>query len=558
MTEIRSAIDEIATRFWEGYLELSPLTATMNGDERYNDRLPDPGPAGRAALRRLADGTRAVAEALDASTLSVEDRITRDMLVLLGERVVELDESRFDLLQVVDPMNGPQIDLPQLCAFQPADTPERLDRFLARLRAYPEYMAANRELLREGMASGLTAARVVADRVIAQLEAMLATPIDQAVIPTLARVASEADRERVREAVREWVYPADAAFLADLRGAYLAATRTQPGLGSAPGGHDLYRMRIRHNTTLDLDPADLHRFGMHDLEAIEAEWEVIAARAGFADHREYRRSLEADPANIPSSPDQLIRFAESRISAALAVAPRFFGRLPVAGCEVRPVEAYKEKDAPFAYYFAPAIDGSRGGLYYVNTYDLPSRTFHKLASVTAHEAVPGHHFQIALEVENTALNIFRRLGPRLIGVAYVEGWGLYSERLADEMGLYRTDAERFGMLDHQAWRAARLVVDTGLHAMGWARDQSVEVLRRAGLSATDASIETDRYLCMPGQALAYKVGQREIERLRAQISTRDGDRFDLPGFHDALIGHGSIPLATLARELPGWVAPKPG
>jgi uncharacterized protein (DUF885 family) len=219
------------------------------------------------------------------------------------------------------------------------------------------------------------------------------------------------------------------------------------------------------------------------------------------------------------------------------------------------VEPYQEQEAPPAFYFPPAPDGSRPGLYYVNTYDLPSRTFSKLASVTSHEAVPGHHFQIALEVEHPSLNVFRRLGSRLVGVAYAEGWGLNAERLADEMGIYRDAAERFGMLDHQAWRAARLVVDTGLHAYGWTREQSVQVLREAGLSPTDASIETDRYICWPGQALAYKVGQREIERLRAHLETRDRHRFDLRAFHDAVLGHGSVPLATLAKELPDWVQP---
>jgi uncharacterized protein (DUF885 family) len=453
-------------------------------------------------------------------------------------------------------MYGPQTVLPQTCSFQPADTPERLDRFLARLHAYPAYMAANSELLREGLSRGLTAARVVAERTIAQLEGILATPIEQAVIPALARVASEADRERVRAVVRDEVYPADAAFLATLRDGYLAATRTQPGLISAPGGLDLYRMRIRHNTTLDLDPAELHRFGLDEMAAIEAEWAAIATRAGFDDARAYRRSLERDPRNIPTSAPALVERANEQIAAGMAAAPRFFGRLPTAPCEVRPVEAFKEKDAPFAYYFPPAADGSRGGLYYVNTYDLPTRTFSKLASVTAHEAVPGHHFQIALEVENTGLNTFRRLGSRLVGAAYAEGWGLYAERLAAEMGLYRNEAERFGMLDHQAWRAARLVVDTGLHALGWSRDQSLAVLRRAGLSETDAAIETDRYIAHPAQALAYKVGQRAIERLRAELSERDGDHFDLPAFHDAVIGHGSVPLATLTREVPGWVTPR--
>ncbi len=549
-------IDAIADAFWESYLELSPITATQYGDERYADRLPDPGPEGRAGLRRLAETTRVAAEALGDATLSVEDRITRDMLVLVGRRVVDVDDTRYDVLEVVDPVYGPQTVLPQACSFQPADTPERLEAFLARLRAYPAYMAANRQLLRDGLASGLTAARVVTDRVIVQLEGILATPIDQAVIPSLARVANEADRERVRAVVRDDVYPADAAFLEALRGEYRLATRTQPGLVFAPGGRDLYEMRVRHNTTLDLDPGELHQAGLDQMATIEAEWAEIAGQAGFADPREYRRSLERDPANLPVSADALVARANEQIEAALAVAPRFFGRLPAASCEVRPVEAYKEKDAPFAYYYPPTADGSRGGLYYVNTYDLPSRTYSKLASVTAHEAVPGHHFQIALEVENTALNSFRRMGSRLAGAAYTEGWGLYSERLADEMGLYRTDAERFGMLDHQAWRAARLVVDTGIHALGWTREQSLDVLRRAGLSETDASIETDRYIAWPGQALAYKVGQREIERLRAELTARDGNQFDLRAFHDAVIGHGSVPLATLAREVPGWVSPR--
>ena len=238
----------------------------------------------------------------------------------------------------------------------------------------------------------------------------------------------------------------------------------------------------------------------------------------------------------------------------MALAPRYFGRLPKAACEVWAVEEFKEKDAPFAYYFPPAQDGSRSGIYYANGYDLPSRKYTKLATTTYHEAVPGHHFQIALEMENPDLNTFRRLGARIVGGAYVEGWGLYSERLADEMGLFRSEAERFGMLDAQAWRAARLVVDSGMHGLRWDRQRSIDFLLDVGLSETDAVIETDRYIAWPGQALTYKLGQREIERLRAQIEARDGGRFDLREFHDQVLGHGSLPLATLARELPTWVA----
>lgn len=194
------------------------------------------------------------------------------------------------------------------------------------------------------------------------------------------------------------------------------------------------------------------------------------------------------------------------------------------------------------------------GIFFINTYDLPSRVHWRLATMTFHEAVPGHHLQIALEMEQETLPAFRRLGSRMLGTAYVEGWALYAERLADEMGLLRMPAERFGMLDAQAWRAARLVVDTGIHALGRSREWAVGVLRDVGLSETDANIETDRYIAWPGQALTYKTGQREIERFRAELEARDGAAFDLRAFHDAVLAHGSVPLATLARELPGWVA----
>ena len=477
------------------------------------------------------------------------------MLRVVGELIVTEDDHRLDTLQVVDQMNGPQTLLPQLTQFQAADTPAKLELFLERLHAYPAYMAANNELLREALASGLTAPRIVAERQIAQIRRMLETPIAEAVVPGMVQVASDADREKVREVVRDEVYPADAQFLELLEGDYFGRTRTEPGIWSAPNGDEIYRTQILRWTTLELDPREIHDSGLAELQQIEAERREISEAAGFrADTKAYRASLSADPAQIPATPDDLVTRLESYIERANAEASTMFRRLPRAACRVQAVEEYKERDAPPAYYYPPSEDGSRPGTYYVNTFDLPTRAFWRFAAFTYHEAVPGHHFQIALEGENTNLNRFRRFGSRLAGAAYVEGWGLYSERLADEMGLYRNDGERFGMLDAQAWRAARLVVDTGLHALRWTRQQSIDQLVEAGITETDAIIETDRYICIPAQALTYKVGQREIERLRREISARDGAAFDLREFHDQLIGHGSLPLATLARELPNWVA----
>ncbi|HVL52852.1 MAG TPA: DUF885 domain-containing protein [Vitreimonas sp.] len=546
-------VNELADRFWESILELQPTLATTYGDDRYDDRLDDPGPEGRARLRRLLEATGTEARAIDPDALPVEERITRDILIVISDLGIEEHDQHIHQLRVVDQMGGPQTLLPQLVQFQPADTPERLEKLLARLAQYPAYMAANAQILRDGLASGLTAPRIVAERTIAQIERLLAIPVDDAVVPTMATVASDEDRERIRDAVREHVYPADEAFLDVLRGEYLSATREDPGIWSAPNGEALYRTAIRAWTTLDLDPQEVHDIGLQELARIEIQRQAIATGAGHESTRSYRAALAADPANVASTRQELVDRASEDIERALAIAPGFFGRLPRAGCEVRPVEEFKERDAPFAYYFPPTVDGSRRGIYYVNGYDLPTRTFTKLASTTYHEAVPGHHFQIALEMENPGLITFRRLGARMVGGAYVEGWGLYSEKLADEMGLYRSDGERFGMLDAIAWRAARLVVDTGLHALRWTRQQSIDFLREAGLEETDALIETDRYICWPGQALTYMVGQREIERLRRELEARDGAAFDLRAFHDAVLGHGSLPLATLARELPHWV-----
>ncbi len=553
--DLTSPANTLADRFWEAILELEPTTATVYGDERYDDRLEDPGPAGRARRRALYETTLSELSAIDAAAQPLEDRITMDMIRVVCDLGIKQDDQRIDLLRVVDQLQGPQTLLPQVSTFQRADTPERLERYEARIRSYTDYMAANRDLLREGRESGLTAPHIVTERTIAQLERLLAIPPSESAIVTAVSLGGDGDRQRIERLVRDVVMPADQAFLDALRDGYLDASRTEPGLWSAPNGDELYRTQILVWTTLEIDPREVHRIGLEQLEMIESERRAIAKSHGFGDDtRAYRASLEADPANRPGSQNELLARAAEDIERALAASPHYFGRLPKAGCEVRAVEEFKERDSPFAYYYPPTTDGSRPGIYYANTYDLPSRLYSKLGTTTYHEAVPGHHFQIALEMENPNLNVFRRLGSRMVGGAYVEGWGLYSERLADEMGLYRNDGEKFGMLDAQAWRAGRLVVDSGLHALRWPRQRSIDTLLAAGLSDTDALIETDRYLAWPGQALTYMLGQLEIQRLRAEIAKRDGSAFDLRAFHDAVLGHGSLPLATLARELPNWVA----
>jgi uncharacterized protein (DUF885 family) len=555
-----SATDALADRFFDGLLDLSPITATILGYQQGDDRLDDPGPAGRARAMTLYQDTLAAVDRIEAASagdgagLSVEERITLDTIRVLCRIELEQQDQRIDRLRVVDQMDGPQTIMPQLATFQRVDTPERLERFLARLADYPRYMAANAELAREGLAGGLTAARIVTERVIGQLERLLALPDEESPVATAAAVERAADRERVAESVRKHVRPADAAFLEALRGPYLEASREEGGLWSAPNGEQLYRTQVRAWTSLDLDPAEVHRIGLEELESIEAERRLISRELGFGDDTEAARSaISTGSGAVPESAEELLDRARGQIERALAASPAMFGRMPKADCDVRAVEPFKEADSPLAYYFAPAEDGSRPGVYYVNTYDLPSRSYMRLASTTFHEAVPGHHFQLTIQTELTDQNAFRRLGSRNVGAAYMEGWGLYAERLADEMGLYLNPVERFGMLDGQSLRAARLVVDTGLHAFRWSRERAIAQMRAAGVPETDAVIETDRYIVMPAQALCYKIGQHELQRLRDEATARLGPAFDIRAFHDQLLGHGTLPLATLARELPGWL-----
>jgi uncharacterized protein (DUF885 family) len=539
------SLGALAARTWERTLELNPTLATIYGDERYDDRLDDPGPAGRAARRALADETLAAAEAIPVTALDGEERITRDLLRLTAATDVADDEARMDLVGAVQ-QQGHQSLLPELVQFQRADTSERLERLLARLEAYPVMAASVIGLLDEGRAAGLTAARVVAERTVAQLERMLAAPAATSPIVTLPAVAREEDRERILEAVERHVRPADARYLEAVR-AYLPATREVPGLCSTPGGAERYAARIRAFTSLDVSAEELHRTGLEELETIEAARRVIARAAGFGDDTTaYRAALNADPAEIPATPAALVARCSEDVQRAFDAAPAWFSRIPKAGCEVRPVDPLLERDAAGAYYYPPSMDGSRCGVYFVNTYDLPSRAYWTAASTTYHEAVPGHHFQLALEMELEGLPPFRTLGFWPQGTAYVEGWALYAELVADEAGLFRSEAERFGMLDGQALRAVRLVVDTGLHAFGWSRDRAYQAMVAAGIHPTDASSETDRYIAWPGQALAYLTGRREIQRLRRERERREGSAFDIRRFHEDVLRHGKLPLTILA------------
>lgn len=551
-----SPVHVFAERAWEQFLELNPLWATAQGDERWDDRLDDPGPDGRAAQRAMVEGWEAEMRGLAALELSIEDAVSLDLIGVVVERMRQAHQLRLWEMEAIDQYGGPQGLIGDLARLQRADTAERFDRLAARLSAYPGWIDAHIANVEAGLASGRTAAAAVVERCITQTRRMVETPPEQSPI-VLANVAlGDEQRDALSDAVQRFVRPAHQAWL-NLLERYAAHARPGDGICHLPDGEALYRHHILTWTTISEDPQSIHDYGLARLAEIEAQERVIAAELGHDDVGALRRFLDASPDNHVEDPQQLVRLAEELIARAEAEAPRWFGRLPRDGCEVRAVEPHMEQEAPPAFYVPPSEDGSRRGIYYINTYDPASRPLHRIVATTFHEAVPGHHFQIAIEQELRDLPTFRRFGSRLAGGSYVEGWALYAERLAHEMRLYREPRERFGALESEGWRAARLVVDTGLHALGWTRQQSIDLLReRAGLSRLEAETETDRYISWPGQALSYMIGQREILALRAEIEQRDGDRFDLQAFHDHTIGHGSLPLSTLRARLPDWVRPK--
>ena len=547
---------QLAEDYWESVLRLSPTTATFYGDSRYDDRLPDVGPAGRAEEQRVLEDVQARLAAIPADGLDAEDRISADMLRLAVESGANALRLRLDQM-AVDQMEGPQVWLLELLNWQPLDSPEAVDRLVARFRAFPAYMQQYLDNLREGARDGRTATRMATERVIGQLEALLSvTPVDS----PLGAPASAANGERaaeVRRAVEEAVYPAYRDLHTFLVDEYLPRhARQEPGVWAAADGEEIYAVLARQHTTTDLSPAELHQIGRDELAAIQAEMRAIMARAGDAsgDIRAFTQRLISDPANLSRSREEIVATSERLLEQAQAALPRAFGRLPAIPCVVRPIEEFRERDAVAAFYYPPSADASRPGIFYVNTFEPASRPRHTLPALAFHEAVPGHHLQIALAQETGDLPAFRRLSAGWLANAFVEGWALYTERLADELGLYPDAMARYGMLGYQAWRACRLVVDTGLHALRWSRQQAIDFFyENVGLTERETVNEVDRYIIWPGQALSYKIGQREIESLRREAERALGKRFDLRAFHDEVLRHGAIPLSSLRLTLTGWI-----
>ena len=538
----------LADRFWEELLEREPTFATAIGDDRYDDRLPDIGEQGRALSETRNRAALDELATIDREGLDVTLRTTLDVLEAIAIQTIASLEHRTDRLYVANHFVGPGVALGDIASIQRTDTPEHLERYEQRLRAFPGYLEACAEIAREGIATGVVSPRTVVERAVAQVERIVAMPAEEA--PPLAAAAEDdaTARDRIVAAWNEAVAPAFTRFLDVLR-EYLPHAAESNAVTDLPGGDAIYATEIRSWTTLPLDPREVHELGNERWDAIQAERFEVAARLGYGDPAEATAARKASGEDTPASAEALVELVEDQVQRSWDIAPRWFGRLPKANCRVREIEAYRAADMAGAFYMPPTADGERPGTYYINTHDLPGKALHQIAAVTYHEANPGHHFQIALEMEFDERPSLRRFGGLLAGSSFAEGWGLYSERLADEMGLYMDDWERLGMLAGQAHRAARLVTDTGLHAFGWSREDAIAKLEAGGSPHGESVTEVDRYIALPAQALAYMVGMVEIEDSRRRTEEKEGAAFDLKGFHDRLLALGQLPLPALRREL---------
>jgi uncharacterized protein (DUF885 family) len=557
-------IEHLADRLVAARFRQDPLEAALLGLAEGSQGLADlTEPAQRdlvATYTAIAHEAEELAARLGrgSSTREETDVLTIDLIRLTARNVaatlsVPLVEFTITDLYIA-PLSGVLAVLPML----PLDTPERRDAHLARLAALPKFLEQAGQRLREGVAAGLTPPARGVRAALAQIDTVTNDPnvggLRRDSEDSMNTFSSSQDR-----LLGEEVAPAIGRYRALLEDEILGVGRSdeQPGLCWLPGGDEFYRTLVRTMTSTERTPEDLHATGLAIIEKLGEEFASLGSRLwGTNDVAEIHQRLRSDPALRYDSGEEILATAHEAVSRAERAAPDWFGLIPTTPCAVEPIPEALAEGSPPAYYFTGALDGSRVGTYFVNTTKPGERFRHLAEAVAFHEAVPGHHFQltIAQELEGNHL-VHSVFGD----VATAEGWGLYAERLADEMGLYSSDVTRLGMVSTDAWRAARLVVDTGLHALGWSRQATIDwMAAHVPMSPVEIESEVDRYIAMPGQALAYMVGRLALEGHRREASERLNDRFDVRSFHDMVLRSGPVPLPALAGAVSRWIDSQSG
>jgi len=549
-------VTQLADQLLDLTFTADPVFATMTGvpgrSDAYASLLPDRGAAGEQTLRARLSDVVAQAVAMDPAQLSGEDKVTHAVVLDHARSMIDQLDTRNVEYVVTDLFIGPAADLLTMLPMTALPDAEAGRAYLARLREIPRYLDQVAERHRAGAAAGRVPVARLVDASVAHLGRYLADPAND----PLARAEMTGDLGQEREKVlADVVRPAFAKYRSLLTDEIAAHGRSddKPGVCWLPEGEETYGLLSRVHTTTDRTPDELHQTGLDVVAQLADEYRELGSRVfGTSDLAEIFRRMTSDPALRWRDGEELLTSAREAVTRAEEAAPAWFGRLASTQCKVEPVAENDAPGAPAAYYMWPSMDGKRPGIYFANTHQAHERDRFISEVIAFHEAVPGHHFQLAIAQELTHLPLLRRVvGPN----AYVEGWGLYTERLADEMGLYSSDLFRLGMLAMDSLRAGRLVVDTGLHAKGWSREQAVTFLRdNSPMADLEIANEIDRYIAYAGQALSYMVGRLEIQRIRADAEQVLGSRFDISAFHDVVLGSGSLALSVLEDVVTDWVA----
>ena len=557
-TDRSVALSALFGEMWQDRLKHSPEFATAVGDKRYNDRLDDRSASayndeiarGAAYITRLA--------VIDTTGLPEAEKLSKDLM--LRNLVEQQEEAVYKPWEMsVNQFNGIQTELPQLQAVAPFATVKDYDDYIARMHAVPAAFQQVTDALETGIDDKRVPPRFLLEKVLKQTQTLAAQkPEDGPFARPLAKLPATIPAEeqaRIRTellaAIAKDVLPAYTRFAKFLESTYVPAGRAEPGVWSLPDGDSYYAFRVKQSTTTALTPAQIHQIGLDEVARDEAEILTIAKKLGFADIAALRAAVAADPKQHPASREALLEAYRKNLDAMRPKLSQYFGVLPKAQLQVEAVPSYSEKEQAPAYYQQGTPDGSRPGKIYINTYDFAHRSLANVESIAYHEGIPGHHLQISIAQELTGLPQFRKYGRY---TAYTEGWGLYAERLGKDMGLYQDPYSNYGRLETDIFRGVRLVVDTGVHAKHWTRQQMVDYFHaHTGLDEATVQSETDRYIAWPAQALGYKIGQLEILKLRARAQAALGSRFDYKSFHDEVLDAGPLPMDLLETRMTQWI-----
>ncbi len=554
-----STLSKLFFDHWDAWMKWEPTFATACGDHRYDDRLPDADESHYMDWLTQLEGFRSRLDKIDRARLEADDRLNYDTFARM--LTSEMDELRYHAYRLpLSKTGGFHTYLPDLYIFMPFEQTRDYENYLSRLDGIRRYFDESIELMRGGLNTGFIPARVTLDGVDKSIEAQIVEDPAQSVFfepfkqfpASISGVDQERLIESAHDSIKGSVLPAYEALLKFIREEYVPASRESIAAAELPDGRDFYCHRIRYFTTLDLTPEEIHATGQNEVSRIRAEMDEAIRKTGFTgDFKSFLEFLRTDPRFFVETPEALLKetaYLMKRIDGEL---PGLFKTLPRLPYGIRTIPKFSAPGQTAAYYMPGTGDGTKAGFYYVNTYDLKSRPLYEIEALSLHEAVPGHHLQLALQQELNDLPDFRRF---YWFTSYIEGWALYAERLGLEMGFYTDPYSDFGRLSYEMWRACRLVVDTGMHALGWTRQQAIDFMA-ANTSSTLLNItnEVDRYIAWPAQALAYKIGELKIRELRARAEKQFGTRFNIRDFHDVILLGGALPLDVLEARVEEWL-----